>query len=106
MDFCILKKIYKQVKIIDLKKEDIIGIIVGNRTKNIIPVKVYCRVDKLRKKNNINYGICVTHLIRYKTPHGSIFIIDPNQPPKNNNPQVTRDPRKNNYNRVNFQLYY
>ena len=106
MEYCILKKKYKSLKIIDLKKEDIVSIIVGNRTKDIRAIKVYCRVDKLRKKNNINYGICVTHLIRYKTPQGCIFTIDPNQPPKNNNPQVTKDPRKNNYNRVNFQLYF
>ena len=106
MDFCVLKKNSKPINIKNIKLDDIVSLIIGQRTQNIDSREVYCRVDKLRIKNGETYGIEVTHLLKYEIPQGNVFVVNPSQPSKTNNPQKTKDPRKYGYNRVNFKLHF
>ena len=106
MHFCVLKKNKETITIQNIQLGDIISLIVGTRTVGIENKKVYCRVDKLRIKDDLKYGIEVTHLKKYNIDEGYVFVIDSDQPSKTNNPKYTNDCRKYGYNRKNFELYY
>ena len=106
MDFCILKKNKKSISIENIQLGNIVSLVVGKRTPDIDNREVYCRVDKLRTKLGTIYGIEVTHLKKYIIDEGYVFVIDSNQPIRNNDPKITKDCRKYGYNRKNFELYY
>ena len=106
MDFCILKKNKKAITLEDIELGNIVSLVVGKRTPDIDNTEVYCRVDKLRTKLGIVYGIEVTHLKKYTIDEGYVFVIDPNQPIRYNDPKITKDCRKYGYNRKNFELYF
>ena len=55
------------------------------------------------KKNGEQYGVNVIHLKKEKEDFDRVYFKkDKSQPQKDNNPQVTKDPRKITYTRRNF----
>ena len=103
----IVKNSKRHIDVSQIQIGDIISLEVGGRTLND-PKIVYCYVNKLQiSKRGIRkgtqYGVGVVHLIKQNEDSNSIhFIIDPSQPSRNNDPEITGDARKDDYNSRKF----
>jgi hypothetical protein len=100
----IVEKSRRPIEVSQIQIGDIISLTVGARTPTAHTRKVYCYVINLKINNRgEQYGVGVVHLIKKNKESNSIhFIIDPSQPSINNDPKITGDARKYNYNRINF----
>ena len=94
------------IKVYQIQIGDIVSLTVGKRTLTAPTREVYCYVINLKINNRgEQYGIGVVHLIELEESEDSNsihFIIDPSQPSRNNDPEITGDARKYNYNRTKF----
>ena len=88
----------------NIKINDIVTLRIGQKTPNVETQIVYCQVIGLcAKKNGEQYGVNVIHLKKEKEDFDRVYFTkDKSQPLKDNNPQVTKDPRKITYTRRNF----
>ena len=106
MVYYIVKNTKRPIKVSQIQIGDIISLTVGKRTLTAPTREVYCYVINLKINNRgEQYGVGVVHLIEQKQNKDSNsihFIIDPSQPSINNDPKITGDARKYNYNRINF----
>jgi len=102
----IVEKSRRPIKVSKIQIGDILSLTVGKRTLTAPTIEVYCYVINLKINNRgEQYGIGVVHLIELeenKDSNSIHFIIDPSQPSRNNDPKITGDARKYNYNRINF----
>ena len=100
----IVEKSRRPIKVSKIQIGDILSLTVGKRTLTAPTIEVYCYVINLKINNRgEQYGVGVVHLIKQNEDSNSIhFIIDPSQPSRNNDPKITGDARKYNYNRKNF----
>ena len=100
----IVEKSRRPIKVSKIQIGDIVSLTVGKRTLTAPTREVYCYVINLKINNRgEQYGIGVVHLIKKNIgSNRRHFIIDPSQPSRNNDPKITGDARKYNYNRINF----
>jgi|SaaInlV_150m_DNA_6_1039752.scaffolds.fasta_scaffold124650_2 hypothetical protein len=100
----IVKNSERHIDVSQIQIGDIVSLKVGARTLTAPTREVYCYVIHLKINNRgEQYGIGVVHLIKKNIgSNRRHFIIDPSQPSRNNDPKITGDARKDNYNSRKF----